>query len=50
VVTERQPWRIAVILAQVSAARDFAVVQEPYGNVKTQFARAQFILWRVDAE
>jgi len=34
----------------VCVARDFPVVQEAYGGVQTQFTRAQFILWRVDAE
>ena len=34
----------------VCVARDFPVVQDVYANVQTQFARAQFILWRVDAE
>jgi hypothetical protein len=34
----------------VCVARDFPVVQEVYPNVQTQFTRAQFILWRVDAE
>ncbi len=34
----------------VCVARDFPVVQEVYGNVQTQFTRAQFILWRVEAE
>jgi 4-amino-4-deoxy-L-arabinose transferase-like glycosyltransferase len=33
----------------VCVARDFSVVQETYPNVQTLFARAQFILWRVDA-
>jgi hypothetical protein len=31
-------------------APDLPVVQEIYGNVQTQFARAQFVLWRVDAK
>jgi len=30
--------------------RDFLVVQEVYPNVQTKFTRAQFNLWRVDAE
>ena len=34
----------------VCVARYFPVVQEVYPNVQTQFTRAQFILWRVDAE
>jgi hypothetical protein len=34
----------------VCVARDFPVVQGAYANVQTQFTRAQFILWRVDAE
>ena len=34
----------------VCVERDFPVVQEVYRNVQTQFTRAQFILWRVDAE
>jgi 4-amino-4-deoxy-L-arabinose transferase-like glycosyltransferase len=29
---------------------DFPVVQEVYPNVKVEFTRAQFILWRVNAE
>ena len=34
----------------VSVARDFPVVQQVYPKVQTQFSRAQFMLWRVDAE
>ncbi len=34
----------------VCVAPDLPVVQEIYGNVQTQFARAQFVLWRVDAK
>jgi hypothetical protein len=34
----------------VCVAHDFPVVQEVYPNVQTQFTRAQFILWRVNAE
>ena len=34
----------------VCVARDFPVVQDVYANVHTQFNRAQFILWRVDAK
>jgi 4-amino-4-deoxy-L-arabinose transferase-like glycosyltransferase len=34
----------------VCVAQDFPVVQEVYGNVQTQFTRAQFVLWRVDAK
>jgi 4-amino-4-deoxy-L-arabinose transferase-like glycosyltransferase len=33
----------------VCVARDFPVVQEAYPHVQTQFTRAQFVLWRVDA-
>lgn len=34
----------------VSVARDFPVVQQVCPKVQTQFSRAQFMLWRVDAE
>jgi hypothetical protein len=34
----------------VCVARDFPIVQEAYRNAQTQFTRAQFILWRADAE
>ena len=37
-------------LLGVCVAPDLPVVQEIYGNVQTQFARAQFVLWRVDAK
>ena len=35
-------------LVGVCIARDLPVVQEVYPNVRVQFTRAQFILWRVD--
>jgi 4-amino-4-deoxy-L-arabinose transferase-like glycosyltransferase len=34
----------------VCVARDFPLVQEAYPKVRTQFTRAQFVLWRVDSE
>ena len=34
----------------VCVAEDFPLVQGVYGNVQKQFTRAQFIVWRVDAE
>jgi Dolichyl-phosphate-mannose-protein mannosyltransferase len=34
----------------VCVARDFPLVQAVYSKVQMQFTRAQFILWRVDAE
>ena len=37
-------------LLGVCVAPDLPVVQEIYGNVQTQFTRAQFVLWRVDAK
>jgi hypothetical protein len=37
-------------LLGVCVAHDFPVVQQVYPNVQTQFSRAQFMLWRVDAE
>jgi hypothetical protein len=37
-------------LVGVCVAEDFPFVQQAYANVKAQFARAQFVLWRVDAD
>src|SRR5437899_6787179 len=34
----------------VCVERDFPVVQEVYRNVQTEFTRARFMLWRMDAE
>lgn len=34
----------------VCVRRDFPVVQKVYPNVKVEFTRAQFILWRVTGE
>lgn len=34
----------------VCVQRDFPVVQKVYPNVKVEFTRAQFILWRVTGE
>jgi 4-amino-4-deoxy-L-arabinose transferase-like glycosyltransferase len=37
-------------VAGVCVQRDFPVVQEVYPNVKVEFTRDQFILWRVNAQ
>lgn len=34
----------------VCVTRDFPVVREVYPNVRVQYTRAQFILWRVDPQ
>jgi 4-amino-4-deoxy-L-arabinose transferase-like glycosyltransferase len=34
----------------ICVAEDFPIIQEVYGNVKMQFARAQFVLWQVDEQ